>query len=176
MVFERITTPEHPLYADAMELYRISFPLHEQREKTSQIEILGNPDYHFDVVCDDDRFVGEVLYWNIGNALYIEHFCVLPSMRNKHYGQKILAALQDRPLILEIDPPVDAISQRRKGFYERCGFVENPYSHTHPPYHKGNAGHNLVVMGSPKLLTPDEYEVFRKALYDTVMKRAWCNE
>ena len=45
MVFERITTPEHPLYADAMALYQISFPLHEQREKASQIEILGNPDY-----------------------------------------------------------------------------------------------------------------------------------
>lgn len=176
MVFEQITTPEHPLYADAMELYRISFPLHEQRESASQIEILGNPDYHFDVVCDGNNLVGEILYWNIGNALYIEHFCVLPSMRNKHYGQKILAALQDRPLILEIDPPVDAISQRRKGFYERCSFVENPYSHTHPPYHKGNAGHDLVVMSSPKLLTPDEYEVFRNALHNTVMKRAWCNE
>ena len=176
MVFERITTPSHPLYADAMALYQISFPLHEQREKASQIEILGNPDYHFDVVCDGDSFVGEILYWNIAGALYIEHFCVLPAMRNKHYGQKILAALQDRPLILEIDPPVDAISQRRKGFYERCGFVENPYPHTHPPYHKGNTGHDLVVMSSPKRLTPGEYEVFRNALYDTVMKNAWRDE
>ena len=173
MIFERITAPEHPLYADAMKLYRISFPLHEQREKASQIEILGNTAYHFDVVCDGDSFIGEILYWNIGNALYIEHFCVLPSMRNKRYGQKILAALQVRPLILEIDPPVDAISQRRKGFYERCGFVENPYPHTHPPYHKGNAGHNLVVMSSPKALTSDEYALFRSELCDKVMHKVF---
>ena len=173
MIFERITTPSHPLYVDAMSLYRLSFPLHEQREEASQTEILGNPDYHFDVVCDDDRFVGEVLYWNIENALYIEHFCVLPSMRNKHYGQKILAALQDRPLILEIDPPVDAISQRRKGFYERCGFVENPYPHMHPPYHKGNTGHELVVMSFPKLLTQDEYALFWSELCDKVMYKAF---
>ena len=172
MIFERITTPKHPLYADAIALYQLSFPLHEQRESASQIEILGNLDYHFDVVCDDDRFVGEVLYWNIGSALYIEHFCILPSMRNKHYGQKILAALQDRPLILEIDPPMDAISRRRKGFYERCGFVENPYPHTHPPYHKGNAGHDLVVMSSPKELTPNEYEMFLQGLQNTVMANA----
>ena len=68
MVFERITTPKHPFYADAVDLYQISFPLHEQREHVSQIEILTNPEYHFDVVCDGDTFVGEVLYWNIGNA------------------------------------------------------------------------------------------------------------
>ncbi len=99
----------------------------------------------------------------------IEHFCVLPSMRNQHYGQKILAALQKQPLILEIGPPVDAIAQRRKGFYERCGFVENPYPHTHPPYHAGTPGHDLVVMSSPTVLAPEEYETFRRALCDMVM-------
>ena len=28
----------------------------------------------------------------------------------------------------------ESISQRRKGFYEWCGFVENPYPHVHPAY------------------------------------------
>ena len=49
---------------------------------------------------------------------------------------------------------------RRKGFYERCGFTENPYAHVHPPYHPGNPGHRLVVMSSPEKLTPDAYERF----------------
>ena len=31
MIFERITTPTHPFYADAIDLYKISFPRHEQR-------------------------------------------------------------------------------------------------------------------------------------------------
>lgn len=39
--------------------------------------------------------------------LYIEHFCILP-----------------KTLMLEIDPPKDDISKRRKGFYERSGFTE----------------------------------------------------
>lgn len=173
MKFERITTPEHPLYVDAINLYKISFPPHEQREEASQIEILRNVTYHFDAVCDDGIFIGEILYWNIGHFLYIEHFCVLPAMRNKHYGQKILATLQEKPLILEIDPPVDAVSRRRKGFYERCGFVENPYPHIHPPYHKGNVGHNLIVMSSPKILTPGEYKIFRQTLRDTIMVNVW---
>lgn len=173
MKFERITTPEHPLYRDAMDLYKISFPLHEQREEASQVEILGNAAYHFDVICDENGFIGEVLYWDIGTFRYIEHFCILPSMRNKHYGQRILAALQEKPLILEIDPPVDTIAQRRKGFYQRCGFVENPYAHVHPAYHRGNAGHELVVMSSPERLTDAEYEHFHCDLQNIVMKNAF---
>ena len=31
MTFERIPSPNHPLYADTMALYGISFPAHEQR-------------------------------------------------------------------------------------------------------------------------------------------------
>ena len=173
MDLERITAPDHPLYTAALELYSVSFPRHEQREAISQRKILSNPAYHFDVVCDDGTFIGEILYWEIGDFLYIEHFCVQPAVRNRHYGQKILAGLRDKPLILEIDPPVDEISRRRKGFYERCGFVENPYPHVHPPYHRGNSGHELVVMSSPSPLTPEEYETFRLALSGTVMADAW---
>ena len=169
----RITESGCPLYQEAMELYKISFPLHEQREAASQQKILGDAAYHFDVVVEEGVFIGEVLYWEIAGFLYIEHFCIRPEMRNRHYGQRILERLQDKPLILEIDPPRDAISQRRKGFYERCGFVENPYPHVHPAYHKGNAGHDLVVMSSPKGLTQDEYDQFAQYLRDTVMKNVY---
>ena len=170
MNIERITSPAHPLYQKAMELYGISFPAHEQRETRSQEQILAQDAYHFDVICDGGAFVGEILYWEVAGSFYIEHFCVLPSQRNKHYGQKILNAYQAAPLILEIDPPVDEISIRRKGFYERCGFVENPYRHVHPPYHAKNHGHELVIMSSPRMLEAGEYERFSHYLQDTVMK------
>ncbi len=173
MEIHRITQTSDPLYPKALQLYGISFPLHEQREKASQTEILENPAYHLDVICDNGEFVGEILYWDIGGAFYIEHFCVLPAMRNRHYGQKILNAYQSVPLILEIDPPVDEISIRRKGFYERCGFVENPYAHVHPPYHHGNTGHELVIMSSPEKLKPNEYDRFYRYLQSTVMKNVY---
>lgn len=86
--------------------------------------------------------------YSITMAHPIEHFCILPEMRNKQYGQKALALLakQGKTLILEIDPPKDDISKRRKGFYERCGFTENLFTHIHPSYHKENGGHHLVIM------------------------------
>lgn len=43
----------------------------------------------------------------------------------------------------------------------------------HPPYHRGNAGHELVVMSAPRPLTRAEYDAFARALRDAVMARAY---
>ena len=131
MVLKRITNIFHPMYCEALNLYKISFPCHEQREKHSQEEILKDDEYHFCLLYDEDIFVGLILYWEHEQFIYIEHFCILPEMRNKQYGQKALALLtkQGKTIILEIDPPKDEISKRRKGFYERCGFTAVSYTH-----------------------------------------------
>ena len=172
---ERITSPRHPLYKRALYLYQISFPLHEQREAFSQTAILHDDAYHFDLIYDAGTFVGLVLYWETSDYIYIEHFCILPEMRNKKYGQRTLSLLKTRQktLILEIDPPIDAISVRRKGFYERCGFIENPYPHIHPPYHKGNKGHELVIMSSPVSISQAEYDAFHAYLQEKIMNHAF---
>ena len=143
MRFERITDTGHEMYKKAMELYADSFPMHEQREAKSQAAILGDDEYHFALAYDGDTFVGEVL--------------------------ELLAA-GNKKVILEIDPPVDDISIRRRGFYERSGFAENPYAHVHPPYHRGNKGHELVVMSRPGKLSAEEYDRFRGYLNGHVMK------
>lgn len=175
MRFERLTSPSHPLYGRAMELYRISFPPHEQRQSPSQAAILADAGYHFDLIWDGDTFVGLLLYWERENTLYIEHFCIQPQLRNRRYGQQALTLLQEtgNTLILEIDPPVDDISLRRKGFYERCGFAANPYPHVHPPYHEGNRGHALVVMSSPAPISQTEYDAFAADLSARVMAHAF---
>lgn len=171
MRFERVIGKDHPLYQQALELYRISFPSHEQREGASQARILDDGEYHFSLIHDGDRFAGLALYWETDSFLYLEHFCILPEMRSRGYGQKALALLGQRgkTVILEIDPPVDAISLRRKGFYERCGFAANPWPHVHPPYHRGNRGHDLVVMSSPGPITQTVYDAFRHYLNQRVM-------
>ena len=176
MNLERITNELHPMYNEALELYKISFPLHEQREAFSQAEILHDDAYHFDLIYDEENFVGIILYWEQSNYIYIEHFCILPQMRNKQYGQRVLSLLKGKKktLILEIDLPIDAISIRRKGFYERCGFVENSYFHIHPPYHKGNNGHELVIMSSPTSISQTEYDDFNEYLKNRIMDNAFA--
>lgn len=175
MRFERVTNTAHDMYSGAMALYRASFPFHEKRERKSQSEILNDKDYNFTLAYDENDFVGMVLYWETKAFIYIEHFCVSPEKRNMRYGQKVLEALRGigKTVILEIDPPVDEVSERRQGFYERNGFCANIYAHTHPPYHREHTGHRLVVMSCPDTLSEDEYRKFDTYLKKRVMKDAF---
>ena len=172
MRFERITTIEHNLYEKALELYCESFPAHEQRNAASQAKILRDEEYHFNLIYDDDIFVGLLLCWETADFIYVEHFCISSEMRNQKYGQKALDLLcqQEKTVILEIDPPNETIAIRRKEFYERNGFVENIYSHIHPPYDTGNKGHQLMVMSYPNKISPIEYDAFKSYLDHRVMK------
>ena len=154
-----------------MALYATSFPLHEQRERESQLSIMSHPDYHFNLILDGEKFVGLMLCWETIDFIYVEHFCIFPELRNNNYGRRSLELLsrKGKPLILEIDPPIDDISIRRKGFYERAGFVPNPFKHIHPPYHTGNSGHELMIMSYPCRLSESDYDRFNRYLSETVM-------
>lgn len=176
MNLERITTSSHAMYLPALDLYRKSFPFHEQREAASQAAILTDNAYHFDLIWDDNTFAGLILYWETSDFVYVEHLCISPEMRGCGYGQQVLSLLQKRhkTIFLEIDPPIDAISIRRKGFYQRCGFVENPYPHIHPPYHKHHQGHSLVLMSHPHPVSPQEYDCFQTYLKTRIMDRAFA--
>lgn len=172
MYFKRMTSAADEMYEKAMALYRESFPDFEQREAKCQRLIMDNPDYHFDLIYEEERFCGMILYWETDRFLYVEHFCISPQMRNRHCGQRALALLgqKDKTVILEIDPPEDTISIRRRGFYERAGFQTNGFAHVHPPYHKENQGHRLIVMSYPQKLTEEGYEQFYRYLKHVVMK------
>lgn len=162
-----------------MRLYGLSFPHHEQREAASQRAILTHEDYHFWLILEEERLLGILLCWEAEAFVYVEHFCMSPEVRGRGYGSralKLVGALakeRGRCVILEIDPPVDEVSLRRKGFYERAGYRANPWTHVHPPYHAGAQGHALVVMSYPAELSQEEYEGFRDYLSGTVMAAAY---
>ena len=172
MNFIRLLSKDDKMFNESMILYKKSFPFHEQRGMESQIEILNDKEYHFDLVYDNNSFVGIILYWETLDYIYIEHFCIEPNMRNKKYGENALELLKKKKktIILEIDPPIDEISIRRKLFYTRAGYKENDFNHIHPPYSKYNKGHLLSVMSYPDFLTQIEYDNFNLYLKNRVMK------
>ena len=155
-----------------MALYAASFPGHEQRMPASQRRIMAHGQYHFGILHDGEGFAGLALYWDAGAYLYIEHLCIAPERRGQGLGTAALGLLAEtgKPVILEIDPPVDAVSRRRQMFYERAGFTANPYPHIHPPYRPENPGHALVTMSRPRPLTEREYAAFAAYLAGTVME------
>lgn len=176
MHFERVTDTCHTMYKTALRLYGSSFPFHEQREPASQAKILHDISYHFHLVYDAQTFIGIILFWETEAFIYVEHFCILPEMRNKRYGTRVLELLknENKPIILEIDPPIDERSIHRKNFYERSGFVDNPYPHIHPPYHMGDRGHDLVILSFPSVLAASEYDCFKQYLSHRVMANPYA--
>ena len=138
MEFIRLTDSADPEFETAFALYEGSFPLHERRTRLAQEARLSHPEYRFTLLRENGHFQGILLYWEGPGFRYVEHFAIAPELRGQGTGAQVLAELlgQGVPVILEIDPPVDEVSIRRKHFYERCGFVENPFPHIHPPYRK----------------------------------------
>lgn len=173
MKFVRTTDIRHTEQSTAY--YAASFPFHEQREPDSQARIMSDPEYHYNLIFDKNTEVGTILFWETADYIYIEHFYIYPTCRGGSLGSKALELLRQygKTVILEIDPPVDDIAVRRKGFYERSGWVANPYPHTHPPYHAGAQAHRLVIMSYPNPLTRTEYDEFNNYLKDHVMADAF---
>lgn len=174
MIFERVTDARHELFSAAMELYHSSFPEHERRLAPSQKRILSDPEYNFMLIYSGDTFVGLMLYWENDDFIYLEHFCTLPEMRGKGLGAKALKKLVSggKTVILEIDPPENEISRRRRAFYERCGFLCNGYDYIHLPYRPEDAGHRLVIMSSPAAVDEARFEAFRDYMRSRVMLSA----
>lgn len=172
MRFERLADTHDERYNAARALYAVSFPYHEQRGDGAQAAALASADYRFELIYDGDEFAGLMLCWEAEDFIYVEHFCTVPELRGRGIGAEALALLAQngKKIILEIDPPVDEISRRRKNFYERAGFVENPFAHVHPPYRAGFSGHPLVVMSYPSALAEADYREFDGYLNDVVMK------
>ena len=175
ITFSRIQSESNPFYSVAFARCADSFPIHEQRLRESQQQILTHPQYHCCAVLENGSFCGILFYWEIGKISYIEHFAVSFDQRGKGIGSQILKTfLKEHPLtVLEIDPPCDSVSIRRKGFYERLRFAENLQEHFHPSYRPGVSPHALRVMSFPRTISKEEYEVFFTYLKDTVMNKAY---
>lgn len=172
MEFARISSNDNSSFDDAMDIYKVSFPIFEQRIIKNQIDVLKDDRYNFIVIYENRELVGILLYWDLDNCKYIEHLAISPSLRGKNYGSRVLKEFCENngTIILEIDPPVDDISIKRLNFYSNLGFELQDFEHIHPPYRKDYNGHKLKVMSFNRNLSEDEYNTFNVFLKDRIMK------
>ena len=134
-------------------IYTESFPLDERRDFSEVIRLLEENDNFFS-------------YWEWNDFSYVEHFAVDSSCRGSGYGATAMTELLKRinnPAVLEVEKPLDNISQRRIRFYERLGFVLCTRSYTQPPYSPEKQPLELYLMSFGKI---DLNQVF-----DTVASR-----
>ena len=129
-------------------LYETTFPVDERRDFVELLRLFRER-HAFDmkVVYADDNPVGFITVWSWVKWRYIEHFAVDSSCRGQGVGAEILRRLlqeDSRPVVLEVEPPVDEWSRRRIGFYSRLGFVlHESFAYVQPAY---GVGRNPVSM------------------------------
>ena len=168
---KRFTSISDPSWPAVYRLYEQSFPRCEQRSERDYAAALCDERLHAESVWDGDCFVGLVFWWLADEGyVYLEHLAVDPALRGRNYGARILHELCARSgrVWLEIDPPEDEISCRRRKFYERNGFVYNDYDYFHPSYQLPPHPHRLMVMSYPTALTPAEFASFRTFVHGLV--------
>ena len=150
-----------------------SFPLDEYRTYEEQKELFAIPEYAiYGLYAEDESLIkGFAAVWEFENVVFLEHLAVNPACRNGGLGAKMLQGLKEefgKPICLEVELPEDELTRRRIGFYERNGFVLNPYDYIQPPLSKGRKAIPLMIMTSEKGLSQEEFFEVRDLLYKKV--------
>lgn len=170
--FHRISDINDRWYKLFRDIYTISFPVYEQRDEKQQSAAFKDERYHLLVNTEGEMLRFFVAYWDFGSYVYIEHLAVNPQLRGQNIGSFMLRSFAekvDKTVLLEIDPIVDSVSEKRFRFYEKLGYKLNPYRHTHPVYKEGYQPHELLVLSLGRLLSEEEYKLFNDDLVGVVM-------
>ncbi len=170
MKLERLNSKNKKFYKRALELYENSFPFCERRDIPNHEIALTYSDYHFDFIIKDNKFIGIMLYWETNEFIFLEHFAILPSLRNNGFGQSALSLLKEKnkTIILEIEPPIDDLTLRRLNFYKRNDFNLTNHNHIQLKYHKNDADLILNIMSYPTTINEEEYLSFYNYLQNNV--------
>ena len=166
MKFHRITRADDHYWDASWEIYQSNFPSGEQRLLADHIRALEDDRYHSMAILQGDHVVGILFYWRLPPFLFVEHLAIGEAFKGRGIGSDVLSLLKQQigRLILEIDPPDDEIAVRRMHFYERDGFILNPYLHVNLPLRIGEEALPLRIMTVDTMLSEVEYEAFLSVL------------
>lgn len=169
---KRIKTENHELYSFVEELMHTAFPQQERRDTPQQREYSDhNPLFCSNVVTEDEKPVGMISYWNMGDFYYIEHFAIDPTLRNGGYGKRVLESIKARlqgPIVLEVEEPTEEMSARRINFYKRLGFILHKKPYVQPPYRAGDSGLPMLLMTYGNIDMEKDFDKVRDTLYKEV--------
>lgn len=159
MYFKRIFDEKDNNYQKAYDLYVSSFPINKRRSDVEQICILKKETYHFNLIMENGELIGIMLYWDLDDMIYLEHFAILKCLRCSEKESKALELLKslNKQIILEIENPVDDITKRRYEFYEKNGFILNDVHHIQAKYHLGDEDVLLKILSFPGTVDKIKY-------------------
>ena len=148
---------------ETWDIYTYSFPKHERRAFSSYEKVCQNETAFVPYTLRDENGapIGLFWYWETEDGVYLEHFAIEKSHRNGGLGAEILGEfLQLHPnVVLEAEEPVDALTRRRIGFYQRNGMIFNGFTYTNPGYWTTPIDHQLCLVSSQPM-NPAQCQAF----------------
>lgn len=172
IVFHRIHDTDSDEYKQMEKLLTIAFPKEEYRE-LAELRTLTerNHKFHNNLIYDNSTFVGLITYWDFGSFFYIEHFAIIPEMRNHGYGKIVMEKVKEvlhSPIVLEVECPTEEMSRRRIGFYERQGFLLWKSEYMQPPYRPGEDFLDLFIMAYGNIDEGVDFENVKRTIHKEV--------
>jgi GNAT superfamily N-acetyltransferase len=148
-----------------------AFPVNERSSSASLASLLNLTEMKCHLIVLDNDPIGIFNTWNLSLFRYIEYLAIVPSMRGKGFGKRVLHDFVHQtisPVILEVEPPVSYTAQRRIRFYEHEGFVLCPDAYCQPAYDADRSPLLLQLMEYGNQLLPDHFDQVVDLLYQKV--------
>ena len=159
-------------WADVWQVYESAFPRCERRSRAQHEQaVRSEGSFHCKQLVQDQKVVGLLFYWELPKCCFIEHLAVAESWRGRGVGTAALKWLQEQGklLILEIEPPLDAVTCRRMEFYRSAGFELLPYEHEQLPFHADSPSVPMRLLSWPYPASEEEVDCLENALRNTIM-------
>lgn len=172
MIAQRVYNSNHLFFDNFWMVYNESFPKEEKRNFLQQQEIFLKQEYTLNIYIEENTLKGFLAYWTFPNFIFVEHLAIARDGQGQGLGKSILQdfiKVQQIPVILEIEHPLDEISIRRLQFYQRLGFIENEYEHFQPPFNKNDQPLSLRILSLYERISEDLFNEFAEKQKHVVM-------
>ncbi len=170
LIFKRLTATDNDKYLFTEKLLVESFPTDEYRKIEEQRKnVRSNEHFHMNIIYSATTPIGMISFWKFESFTYVEHFAILPSLRNCGYGAAAIKKLieEERKIILEVEKPTDETSKRRIAFYNRCGLTLCEKEYIQPAYRNDSNEVPMYLMSCGVKLD-ENFEYIKKSIYCTV--------
>jgi GNAT superfamily N-acetyltransferase len=172
--YKKLAGSSDVLLARVENTYLNSFPKAERRSISLFRDLLDKePQFKAYALVADDKYIGFITEWTFDAFVYVEHFAIDETARNRKFGAVAMKQFIERtvkPVVLEVELPTDELSARRIGFYERLGFIPDNHAYQQPPYNEGGPWLPMQLMTYGRIDLEKSFDSVRTCLYKTVYK------
>lgn len=168
-----VRNPEGAEEAAIWELYERAFPRCERRSPAAHLRAMSCGEvFHCRKILKGGDVVGLLFYWQFPEFIFVEHLAVAEDRRGQGVGCGALKLLCQKglPIVLEIEPPADEVTQRRLQFYLSCDFVELDAEHEQLPFHEDSSAVPMRLLSWPGPLAAADVALLEHYLRDVVMR------